>query len=229
MLTLSGPALIFTLLALLALGALAGYAFASMRARLDGGGRKPAELKREFDDYRSKVDDHFATTNELLQGLTAQYREVYAHMASGAQELCDVEPARFDEHLRLESMSDALEAEAASAADDQPGHDETVAAESAEQAAASVDATADADTGPTAQEVTDEDGQAGEPGRESDVLPAAPDAAASAPRDAASDAPDGERAGEGDPTIVAVDHEREPEAPAEAPASGRRDRVGEAA
>ncbi|MEQ8660354.1 MAG: DUF1043 family protein [Gammaproteobacteria bacterium] len=98
---LSGLSLVITAVVLFGLGILTGYLFASTRARLEGGGRTPAELKRDLDDYQERVDDHFVTTNELLGRLTAQYREVYAHMANGARELCRNNEARIDDHLAL--------------------------------------------------------------------------------------------------------------------------------
>ncbi|MEQ8230289.1 MAG: DUF1043 family protein [Gammaproteobacteria bacterium] len=112
--TLSGFGLVVTVLAFFGLGILTGYVFASMRARLDGGGRTPVELKQDFDDYQARVDDHFVTTNELLGRLTAQYREVYAHMAAGARDLCRNEASRIDDPLAL----DAPPAAAGNGADD---------------------------------------------------------------------------------------------------------------
>ncbi len=116
MVTLSAMGIFLWTVGLVALGAAAGYLWAGVRAREASGGRPPAELKRDYDQYRGKVDAHFATTNELLQRMTEQYREVYAHMASGARELCEVEPARLADHLSLEDRSAILPESVAAAA-----------------------------------------------------------------------------------------------------------------
>jgi uncharacterized membrane-anchored protein YhcB (DUF1043 family) len=68
------------------------------------GGRKPvgddvvrdleARLDRavqERNDYESEVREHFSRTAELLNRLTEDYRSVYQHVATGAEQLCDGE------------------------------------------------------------------------------------------------------------------------------------------
>ena len=45
-------------------------------------------LQREFDAYRSQVGQHFQRTSELVQKMTESYREVYEHLATGSQALC---------------------------------------------------------------------------------------------------------------------------------------------
>lgn len=45
-------------------------------------------LQNEFDGYRGQVSQHFQQTSELVQKMTNSYREVYAHLASGSEELC---------------------------------------------------------------------------------------------------------------------------------------------
>jgi len=49
------------------------------------------KLKKEHDEYRKQVDDHFVNSAMLLKGLTEQYRDVYRHIATGAGELCSDE------------------------------------------------------------------------------------------------------------------------------------------
>lgn len=46
------------------------------------------KLQNEFDGYRGQVSQHFQQTSELIQKMTDSYREVYEHLASGSQELC---------------------------------------------------------------------------------------------------------------------------------------------
>lgn len=45
-------------------------------------------LQQQFDDYRSQVGTHFLRTSELVQKMTDSYRDVYEHLASGSQALC---------------------------------------------------------------------------------------------------------------------------------------------
>jgi uncharacterized membrane-anchored protein YhcB (DUF1043 family) len=45
-------------------------------------------LQREFDAYRSEVGQHFQRTSQLVQKMTDSYREVYEHLATGSQALC---------------------------------------------------------------------------------------------------------------------------------------------
>ena len=58
------------------------------------------ELKREVEAaqaahraYEQSVTTHFANTAQLLHRMQDDYRSIYAHVASGAQELCDSEVA----------------------------------------------------------------------------------------------------------------------------------------
>lgn len=51
------------------------------------------ELQRFHDDYREHVSDHFSMTADLVQQMTESYRDVYQHLARGAQDLCNEEIA----------------------------------------------------------------------------------------------------------------------------------------
>ena len=53
-------------------------------------------LKREVEAaqvsrraYEQSVTSHFANTAQLLHRMQDDYRSIYSHIASGAQELCD--------------------------------------------------------------------------------------------------------------------------------------------
>ncbi len=76
--------------ALVAAGAAAGYFLAlnnfdKQRDKLkDELERSRAELKEQ----REKVDSHFLKTAQLFNRLTDDYREIYEHLATGAQTLC---------------------------------------------------------------------------------------------------------------------------------------------
>lgn len=52
------------------------------------------EMHHEFNDYQSKVSDHFSTTSHLINKLTDSYRNVHEHMASGAENLCEDESVK---------------------------------------------------------------------------------------------------------------------------------------
>lgn len=86
-----------TAIGCLAIGILLGMVFAS---RLNIGSTRIKELEnqiRELKDthnnYRENVSDHFSMTAELFQHMTESYKEVYQHLASGAQELCNSDVA----------------------------------------------------------------------------------------------------------------------------------------
>lgn len=45
-------------------------------------------LEREHETYKDNVHSHFNNSAHLLNNLTESYREVYRHIAAGAQSLC---------------------------------------------------------------------------------------------------------------------------------------------
>jgi len=93
MLTLGIETIVVLLIIMGAVCAVGGYTYAQARQRRAGGGKTAEELKAELGKYKESVTDHFQTTANLLNGMTEQYRAVYQHMASGAQNLCDPEQA----------------------------------------------------------------------------------------------------------------------------------------
>ena len=46
------------------------------------------KMKDEVEAYRGRVNQHFAETSKLFEGLTERYSEVYKHLAAGAHSLC---------------------------------------------------------------------------------------------------------------------------------------------
>ncbi|MEM7082193.1 MAG: DUF1043 family protein [Pseudomonadota bacterium] len=68
------------------LGVGLGVLIARVFAR-DSGGRTAADVQAELDQYKEEVGQHFTTTSELFRDLTEKYRDVYNHLASGAQSL----------------------------------------------------------------------------------------------------------------------------------------------
>ena len=81
-----------TAIACLAVGIVTGVIFAS---RLNASPSRVQELENQIRtlkenqiSYRDNVSDHFSMTADLVQHMTESYREVYQHLASGAQDLC---------------------------------------------------------------------------------------------------------------------------------------------
>lgn len=84
--------LLLTGIGCLAAGLLIGYI---MAGRASASPKKIIELEQKLQDsqrsyaqYRDEVGEHFSTTAELVQQMTDSYKDVYQHLASGAQELC---------------------------------------------------------------------------------------------------------------------------------------------
>jgi len=87
----------FAGIACLALGVVLGAAFAS---RLGGGPGRVRELEEQLRrlreserEYRENVSEHFSATAELVKQMTESYKDVYQHLAHGAQSLCSAEVA----------------------------------------------------------------------------------------------------------------------------------------
>lgn len=71
-----------------------------------------ARLERAIEsraDYEAEVAEHFATTAQLLNRMTRDYREVYNHLATGADSLCDGEVTIPSAATLLETASDTQE------------------------------------------------------------------------------------------------------------------------
>ena len=85
------------------------------------------QLTERFTEYRDQVTQHFMRTSELVQEMTRSYRDVYEHLASGAQNLCGDTDERWQldhretgEQLSNESDHDSGQA----SADDDADYDE---------------------------------------------------------------------------------------------------------
>ena len=81
----------------LLVGVVTGVVFSN---RLNSSASRVQELENQIRDikdnhlvYRDNVSDHFSMTADLVQHMTESYREVYQHLASGAQDLCSNEVA----------------------------------------------------------------------------------------------------------------------------------------
>ena len=74
---------------LLAAGTWLGYWLATLRAH--GESARADEVRQEFEEYRREVTQHFGQTAEHFRAIGREYRDLYEHMASGADSLCDRE------------------------------------------------------------------------------------------------------------------------------------------
>ncbi len=80
---------------LLLIGLGLGFLVAQLRSGKQAA--KAADVQLQFDNYRRSVTEHFGRTAEHFQAIGEQYRELYEHMASGADTLID--PQTMDEKL----------------------------------------------------------------------------------------------------------------------------------
>lgn len=48
-------------------------------------------LQKEYNQYRARVNEHFAKTADSIDGLTKSYQQVFDHLSHGAQNLMDSE------------------------------------------------------------------------------------------------------------------------------------------
>ncbi len=82
----------------LAVGVIIGVVSAGKLGRTDTARIQELEkqldaLQHRYDSYRASVSEHFSTTAELIHNMTESYRDVYQHLAGGAQKLCSEEVA----------------------------------------------------------------------------------------------------------------------------------------
>ena len=70
---------------LILISAAIGYWIASTQQKRVAGGKTVKQLTEEQEAYRVQVDEHFQATANLLNEMTDKYRDIYRHMAEGAQ------------------------------------------------------------------------------------------------------------------------------------------------
>jgi len=70
-------------------GAIAAWLVLPSRRQLRRVVAELESLRSEHATYRANVTTHFETTSELVANMTASYKAVYDHLATGAQSLCD--------------------------------------------------------------------------------------------------------------------------------------------
>jgi len=101
-----------------AMGVIVGAIIGFLIARFNGSSNSESELvaaREALDQYRADVADHFKRSSGLIAEMTNSYRNVYQHMADGAQQLCSAEVARsIGETLQTELLEDKRPAAPAS-------------------------------------------------------------------------------------------------------------------
>jgi len=77
---------------------------AAVQRTLDEQGEELTATRKEGEDYRVRVSDHFTETSHRLHELTLQYRAVYDHLAAGASELCPEGFEKLEGGLGLDAL-----------------------------------------------------------------------------------------------------------------------------
>jgi len=66
-----------------------GVGFWIGRSGVGGSRAKVEKAEAELEEYKRNVTEHFGQTAAQFQAIGKQYRELYEHMANGAQALCE--------------------------------------------------------------------------------------------------------------------------------------------
>ncbi len=70
-----------------------GVGFWIGRSGIGGNKARIEKAEAELDEYKRSVTEHFGKTASYFQAMGKQYRELYEHMANGAQVLCEPDEA----------------------------------------------------------------------------------------------------------------------------------------
>lgn len=118
-----------------AIGALATWYIS--RAR--GGAVSVMQLKKENDQFRNEVTEHFVETARLINQMTDSYKQVFDHLSSGAEKLVDNDslaerlPPASGQEVKLSqfgapasSQTRGSESELGGGADDRPSGTDTL-------------------------------------------------------------------------------------------------------
>ena len=87
-----------------------GVGFWVGRSGIGGSKARVEKAEAELEEYKRSVTEHFGQTAEHFQAIGKQYRELYEHMANGAQVLC--EPDGAGKQLLFAPGADAASANA---------------------------------------------------------------------------------------------------------------------
>lgn len=92
MVNLSPVALVLIVVACAVVALLVGYFLGSRF-----GGKKSVamrEAQEKHDSYKNDVREHFEQTSAIMSRMVEDYRDMYQHMAEGAEKLADIHPER---------------------------------------------------------------------------------------------------------------------------------------
>lgn len=64
------------------------------------------QVSEQLTSYRAEVTGHFAETSELLREMTLQYRNIYQHLAEGAEALCPEGTLRLETRAPIDALLD---------------------------------------------------------------------------------------------------------------------------
>ncbi|MBT8066596.1 MAG: YhcB family protein [Gammaproteobacteria bacterium] len=70
-----------------------GIGFWVGRSGVGGSKARVEKAEAELEEYKRSVTEHFGETAAHFQAIGKQYRELYEHMATGAQALCESDEA----------------------------------------------------------------------------------------------------------------------------------------
>ena len=73
--------------------------------RWRGGAADPATVKREYDQYRERVESHFQLSGEKFKILSAQYQDLYEHLAQGAHDFSAGQAAQLLSEVDAEKIA----------------------------------------------------------------------------------------------------------------------------
>ncbi len=98
------------------IGVVAGLLFGVWLGRAGSSAKQLSDelkqTKQELDDYRDKVTQHFSRTAELVEILASNSRDIYRHLATGSQELCNSDAVRLSDTVLKSLPESAIEVSA---------------------------------------------------------------------------------------------------------------------
>jgi uncharacterized membrane-anchored protein YhcB (DUF1043 family) len=77
---------------------------AELEARLGTAEQERDEASDALAGYQQEVAGHFQQTSELLKEMTLQYRNIYQHLAQGAEALCPDGSLALETHAPIDSL-----------------------------------------------------------------------------------------------------------------------------
>ncbi|SRR6056297_3742573 len=108
----------------IAVAGLIGFALGALvmwgMSRKQSGGTSVASLKKEHEQFREQVTDHFVETAERINRLTDSYKDLFDHLSQGAETLVDDASLRermpqvSDQEVRLKRLGTQSRSPAAS-------------------------------------------------------------------------------------------------------------------